>query len=989
VFRESSPPGADFTPTTTGPNSNPSTVDEPSVSNNGSYVVYTGNWYQSESADSGATWTYQDPNTAFPPINGQVFCCDQHTIYSPNGGPGGITIWQLLYSPDHTTGANTLRLAIADGQAGLQSGIWHTYDVTSTSLPPGASGWIDYPQLALTRTYLYLTFNTFLGGGTDPGCYSPSTVCNQTASLALRVALTDLGSSAPLSFGFFESPCTSFCVDTLSPVQQAGSTMYFGGHVAQAASASPDPSFLRIFEWPDSQAGASVAQHDVADPNGFVYMNGGDGNCVPPGGGPNICLRDDSRVKAGWLGSGELGFIWDAKQGTFGQTTAPYPYLRGAVINMTTNPWSLVGDIVQGYSDTAAIYPDVAINPRGGLGLTMTIGGGSFLPSAVIGILDDLSPTNQFELQTVGISANGPSQSEWGDFLTVRPASGSMTSWVATGYTMQGATAQPIFTWFGRQRDDPFVPQSLTCGAPITTTLGANTTANPIATFHGPSNWLGDYSASIDWGDGSAPFVAGLSGPVASATVFGNHAFTTAGTLTVTVTVSDGSGGTASCTLTATVAGSVYSTVSRAQYRLTNSDGIHWQDIDGTHLKLTVPIATTSNLAISGNVDLWTANAGYNQDVGIFINDGSPAGDRLVAWKESGGFAGTFSPNAAYVQTVMGSLAPGTYTIKLKWKTNKADPGTIFAAAGPGAPFSPTRLTARIVPTTIPMSYRASPPTGQYRLDGSDGTTWRDIDPGNLNFDFLAPSSGTAVIGANADLWTAMAGVNQDIGIFVGVDGAQDQLVAWKESGGFAGTNSPNAAFVQTTLTLVPGKAYMVTLKWKTNHVTTGPIRAGAGLGPFSPTTLIAQVLATGVVSEVSTLQYGLANSDGSTWQPIDGSKLALTIPSSTASRVATLSGNADLWTQNAGVNQDIGLIVNDGTTEQVVAWKESGGFAGTNSPNAAFVQTSLGLDPGKTYTVTLKWKTNHLTSGTIRAGAGLNPNFSPTTLTALIQPSS
>jgi hypothetical protein len=70
-----------------------------------------------------------------------------------------------------------------------------------------------------------------------------------------------------------------------------------------------------------------------------------------------------------------------------------------------------------------------------------------------------------------------------------------------------------------------------------------------------------------------------------------------------------------------------------------------------------------------------------------------------VAWKESGGFAGTFSPNAAYVETVQHLDAGVQYTYWLAWKTNKQAAGkTIFAAAGPLPPsttsFSPTTLTA-------------------------------------------------------------------------------------------------------------------------------------------------------------------------------------------------------------------------------------------------------------------------------------------------------
>jgi hypothetical protein len=103
---------------------------------------------------------------------------------------------------------------------------------------------------------------------------------------------------------------------------------------------------------------------------------------------------------------------------------------------------------------------------------------------------------------------------------------------------------------------------------------------------------------------------------------------------------------------------------------------------------------------VSGNVDLWTANAGFNQDIGVSVVDTSfpTSAGQPEAWKESGGFAGTFSPNAAYVQIAVNLKGGTTYTMQLLWKTNKSAPGaTIYAGAGPlpagSSTFSPTRLT--------------------------------------------------------------------------------------------------------------------------------------------------------------------------------------------------------------------------------------------------------------------------------------------------------
>ena len=57
-------------------------------------------------------------------------------------------------------------------------------------------------------------------------------------------------------------------------------------------------------------------------------------------------------------------------------------------------------------------------------------------------------------------------------------------------------------------------------------------------------------------------------------------------------------------------------------------------------------------------------------------NGGLP---QLVAWKESGGFAGTFSPNAAFVQATFAMASGHTYVFSLWWKTNIAAPGRIGA----------------------------------------------------------------------------------------------------------------------------------------------------------------------------------------------------------------------------------------------------------------------------------------------------------------------
>jgi plastocyanin len=420
---------------------------------------------------------------------------------------------------------------------------------------------------------------------------------------------------------------------------------------------------------------------------------------------------------------------------------------------------------------------------------------------------------------------------------------------------------------------------------------------------------------------------------------------------------------------------SVYSVASTQQYALPNSDGSTWRDLDTVSLALSVSPGADAMALISGNADLWTANAGFNQDLGIDVNGA------IAAWKESGGFAGTFSPNAAFVHTLLPMTAGSNYAVKLKWKTNKPAAGaTIHAGAGPiGTAYSPTRLTVQLFPLSSSIASVAS--TQQYKLTNSNGSTWMDMDATNLSQVFTPSVNGMAILGGNADLWTETAGFNQDLAI--NVNGA---IVAWKESGGFAGTFSPNAAFVQAVVPMTAGTTYTAKLQWKTNKASGAVIHSGAGpiAGQFSPTRLTLQFLpaGAGLTDRVSTQQYTLMNSNGAAWTDLDATNLSFTTTPS-ANALAILSGNTDLFTANAGFNQDIAIDVN-GT---VVAWKESGGFAGTFSPNAAYVQTVFPVTAGTSYTIKLRWKTNVSASGaTIYAGAGpIGSQFSPTRLTSFL----
>src|SRR3984893_358334 len=229
-----------------------------------------------------------------------------------------------------------------------------------------------------------------------------------------------------------------------------------------------------------------------------------------------------------------------------------------------------------------------------------------------------------------------------------------------------------------------------------------------------------------------------------------------------------------------------YSAVSYQQYRLSNSDGATWTDMDSTYLALSVTPTRDSSAIVSGNADLWTASPAVNQDIGIAGNGGTypTIARQPEAWEGSGGKPGPSSPNAAFVQTVLQLKANTTYTLKLQWKANHATTGTILAAAGLGPVFSPTRLSVQLVPSGGLASVQRAFSQGQFRLDGNDGSTWTQLPAvsGPPTASLIPSVDGEVVVGANADLWTARAGVNQDLAIdAAGGTFGSGHIIAWKE----------------------------------------------------------------------------------------------------------------------------------------------------------------------------------------------------------------
>lgn len=371
------------------------TIGEPTAAAAGKTVFVTGNWFASVSKDSGASWTLVDPFTELPTAAGG-FCCDQLSLYSRTQK---LWIWILQYSSKNDS--NVLRLAVSKT---AEPGSWHWFDFSPALLNAGWSNlWFDYPDIAESDGAIWLTSNMYDANN------------DWKRAVALKIDSTTIGPGSTLSYSFW----TSTQVGSLRLAQGAGNTMYFG---AQRSSTE-----LRVFEWPD--ASQTVSQWDVAV---NAWARGPYVSTDP--GGRRWLSRCDDRITGAWLAGNQLGFLWTSSA----IPGRPHPFVRAVRVNVKTRKRIDEPDLWS--PDHALAYPAAAPNSNGHIGITAFVGGGNLHPSHLVGVRNDAAGT--WETQVARIGTHGPADHKWGDYLTVRRHGSVPTTWIASGYTLQGGSSR-------------------------------------------------------------------------------------------------------------------------------------------------------------------------------------------------------------------------------------------------------------------------------------------------------------------------------------------------------------------------------------------------------------------------------------------------------------------------------------------------------------------------------------------------------------------
>lgn len=384
-----------------------STVNEPSVSNDGPLVFYTGNWYTARSVNDGGSWTFLNPYANFPSTPGQGFCCDQNTIYDEKNG---IFIW-IRQGVSDSNGQNVDRLDVSTN--GIS---WTSFDITSQNFGAPANTWLDYNQLSTSNKYLYISNNVFDAND------------SYEMTVLARVSLEQLKQGSSNMTLEYISEKEEF---NIAPVQTATDTMYAAVHHSDTQ--------MKIYKWPDAASTVDVFQPNIPK---WEYGYGGNMDCTTPDG-TDACDRIDSRILGGAVADGKVTFLWNARQ----DSTFPFPYVN--VVTFDEAGMTFVDNRPIWSPNFAFMYGDMAPNQNGDIGIITMYGGGSFYPSIALGA--ELKGTMQYDLYAV--SEGNAANSAMGDYLTVAPDSGQGPTFRAAGYILNGCgnsnCVEPHYYSFG------------------------------------------------------------------------------------------------------------------------------------------------------------------------------------------------------------------------------------------------------------------------------------------------------------------------------------------------------------------------------------------------------------------------------------------------------------------------------------------------------------------------------------------------------------
>ncbi len=385
-----------------------STLAEPAAANDGgTEVFYGGNTYFSRSADRGVTWTAE--TIPGGPADAPFACCDLDAVHKPNLD---TTFAIVMYTNSALTNG-VVRIFVRRGTIAGGADCTYTIDPggTANNLLP------DYPHIAVSNGFLYLTMNKIQNGTTWTGAQIRRFNASQMANCvtAATTTINYVGTDGQR---------------ILTPVENATTTMYFG--------LNRSANVFRIIRLLESSTSLGVFDKTLSHGSNFVNPDcrGGTGNF-------DFIERTTSWTIAGFRLRGavvpgnRLWFLWN----TGPDASHTQAHLHSAIFS-EPGLTPLTSNAV--FNNTMCFgYPSIGANSFGEFGLTFAnggrrFGGGTAARGAIA--VDDAGSAGNF-FPTFSITATGThnrSDSRYGDYFTIRKNDGCSHGWVATNYALSG-----------------------------------------------------------------------------------------------------------------------------------------------------------------------------------------------------------------------------------------------------------------------------------------------------------------------------------------------------------------------------------------------------------------------------------------------------------------------------------------------------------------------------------------------------------------------
>lgn len=374
-----------------------STLAEPAAAADSTEVFYAGNTYQSYSSNAGLNWSNLGSYPAGP-ADAPLVCCDADAVHHSSTD---TTFNSILYTNSAQTNG-VVRIFVRRGAASA-------VDCSYTIDPAGSANNIlpDYPHIAVSNNYLYLTTNNL--GSSWQGAQ------------VRRFNISQLSSCLSASFNTF-TYTGSVGQRVFTPAEGAKTTMVWGS--------MDNATTFRMFRWDESTTSVTQFTRTVtASAFNNPDCRGGTGNF-------DFIERSTAwsiagfRMRAAITGSSAV-WLWPSSP-TGGRTQA---HLRGVAINLSTNAVS-ANPVV--FNDSFCMgYPVLGGNAFGDLGLSFATGGragggGTAAQGAVA--VDDASSTGIFfpVFSTTALGTHNRSDGRFGDYFTVRANERCPNTWVAT-----------------------------------------------------------------------------------------------------------------------------------------------------------------------------------------------------------------------------------------------------------------------------------------------------------------------------------------------------------------------------------------------------------------------------------------------------------------------------------------------------------------------------------------------------------------------------